>query len=274
MPELPEVETVRRVLEQELSGGTVEDVILNRPEVIAHPDGEAFSRRVRGQTVAGFDRRGKFLKMLLGNGDTVVVHLRMTGSLVPGPAEEEVEKHTHVIFRFQGGTDLRFRDPRRFGRIWLLERGEEDTVTGIERLGPEPFDPCLTGDWLRAHCGHRKKCVKECLLDQRIVAGIGNIYAGEILFRARIRGDRPAFRLTAEEWERLAGEIPRCLAWYIEKNEVTPEEYRKSRGEDYRNTPYLQVYEHAGEPCPVCGEILKSKVIGGRGTVWCPRCQT
>ena len=121
--------------------------------------------------------------------------------------------------------------------------------------------------------GKRKKTIKECLLDQSVVAGIGNIYSDEILFAARIHPKRPANTLTTEEWNRLASVIPERLAFFVEKNEITPEEYLETKGQEYRNTPFLQVYGHGGEPCPVCGETLCRTVIGGRSSVYCPVCQ-
>ena len=143
----------------------------------------------------------------------------------------------------------------------------------MEKLGREPFDSSFSGEYLSARLEKRKKAIKECLLDQSVLAGIGNIYADEILFAARIHPARPANTLTAEEWNRLASVIPERLAFFIEKNEATPEEYLESKGRDYRNTPFLQVYGHGGESCPVCGEILCRTVIGGRSSVHCPVCQ-
>lgn len=136
-----------------------------------------------------------------------------------------------------------------------------------------PFDPDFSGEYLSARLGKRKEAVKECLLDQNVIAGIGNIYSDEILFAACIRPERSANTLTAEEWNRLASVIPERLAFFIEKNEISPEEYLETKGQDYRNTPFLQVYGHGGEPCPACGETLCRTVIGGRSSVYCPVCQ-
>ena len=121
--------------------------------------------------------------------------------------------------------------------------------------------------------GKRKKRMKECLLDQSVIAGIGNIYSDEILFRAKIYPSMPANRLTDKEWESLAAEIAKSLFYFIEKNKISPEDFLKTKGQDYRNTPFLQVYGHAHEPCPNCGETLIRTAIGGRGCVYCPKCQ-
>lgn len=273
MPELPEVETVRRVLAPQLQGLTVQTVTAHRPEVVAHPDAATFCRVLAGQTIADLARRGKFLRILLDSGDQVVLHLRMTGCLLLTPAACPPEKHTHVVFHLSSGDELRFSDPRRFGRFWLLRQGEPDTYSGVAKLGPEPFDSDLTADDLRQRCARRTRAIKECLLDQSVVAGIGNIYADETLFAAGIHPARPANSLSAAEWARLAAEIPRQLAYFTEKNALSPEEYLQSKGQDYRNTPFLQVYGHGGDACPRCGATLCRMVIGGRSSVYCPTCQ-
>lgn len=273
MPELPEVETVRRVLEPQLLGRKIQRVTVNHPQVIARPAADDFCSRLTGQTIAGTGRRGKFLSLLLESGDRVVLHLRMTGCLLVTPADDPAEKHTHLLFHLSDGAELRFADTRRFGRFWLISNGEPDTYSGIDKLGIEPFDPLLTAACLRGAFGKSKKPVKECLLDQRVVCGIGNIYSDEILFAAKIHPCRPANSLTDAEWQTLAKTIPDTLRYFIEKNAVTPEAYRQGKGKDYRNTPYLRVYGHEKEPCPVCKKPLKKAVIGGRSSMYCPDCQ-
>lgn len=273
MPELPEVETVKRVLEPQISGLRIESVSVDRPEVIARPTETEFCEAVAGQTIYGMGRRGKFLQLLLGSGDTVVLHLRMTGSFLITPSNDPLEKHTHVVFHLNGGSDLRFIDTRRFGRFWLIRSGEDDTHSGIGKLGPEPFDASFSADYLRTNLEKRKRPIKDCLLDQSVVTGIGNIYADEILFAAKIRPDRPANSLTAPEWRRLAEIIPERLAYFIEKNAIAPEEYFEGKGKDYRNTPFLQVYGRSGKPCVLCGQPLCRIVIAGRSSVFCPHCQ-
>ncbi len=273
MPELPEVETIKKVLKPQLKGLTITKVTVNRPEVTAYPGADEFCRLLTGQRVSGMMRRGKFLYILLENGGRVILHLRMTGGLLFTPADFPQEKHTHVVFEMSDGRQLRFSDMRRFGRFWLLQNGEVDTYSGIAKLGIEPFDDELTAEYLMLRLGKRKKAIKECLLDQSIIAGIGNIYSDEILFTARIHPARPAGSLRQEEWERLVRVIPERLSYFVAKNEITPEEYLKTKGQDYRNTPFLQVYGHAGKACPVCGNLLGRMVIGGRSSVYCPACQ-
>ena len=273
MPELPEVETIKSVIEPQIQGLTIEKITVNRPEVIARPGSAQFCKAVAGQNISSMARRGKFLIIHLKNESRILLHLRMTGCLLVTPSDYPMEKHTHIIMRLHNGTELRFSDTRRFGRFWLIQSGEEDTDSGIGKLGLEPFDERFTAGYLQGRLGKRKKAIKECLLDQSVVAGIGNIYSDEILYRARISPVRWANSLTAEEWQCLAAEIPACLSYFIEKNRITPEEYLQSKGQDYRNTPFLQVYGHNGEPCPNCGNILSRTVIGGRSSVYCPNCQ-
>lgn len=273
MPELPEVETIKRVLEPQIQGLTITKTTVKRPEVTAHPAADDFCRLLTGQTVSHMARRGKFLMIWLHSGDRIILHLRMTGCLLLTPADCPEEKHTHIIFYLSNGTELRFSDTRRFGRFWLIQKDEVDAYSGTARLGIEPFDGELTAGYLSARLGERRKTIKECLLDQSIVAGIGNIYSDEILFTAGIYPARPADSLTLKEWERLAAVIPDRLSYFIEKNAITPEEYLETRGQDYRNTPFLQIYGHNSNPCPACGQTLCRMVVGGRGTVYCPSCQ-
>lgn len=273
MPELPEVETIKRVIEPQIQGLTIENVTVKRPEVTAYPAADEFCRLLTGQTVSHMTRRGKFLVIHLNSNDRIILHLRMTGCLLLTPADYPEEKHTHVIFRLNNGKELRFSDTRRFGRLWLLKNGEADTYSGIEKLGTEPLDALLAAEYLKTLLGKRKKAVKECLLDQSVIAGIGNIYSDEILFTAGIYPARPANSLNMEEWERLAAAIPERISYFIEVNRITPEEYLETKGQDYRNTPFLQVYRQEGKPCPKCGEMLCRIVVGGRGSVYCPVCQ-
>lgn len=273
MPELPEVETIRRVIEPQIGGLTIKNIIVNRPEVISHPQAEEFINHVTGQKISAVNRRGKFLITELKSGDKIILHLRMTGCLLVTPKDSPLESHTHVIFELSKNRELRFSDTRRFGRFWLIKNGEDDTYSGIAKLGIEPFDECLTAEYLQEKFGKRRKAVKECLLDQSTVAGIGNIYSDEILFSAKINPSRAANSLSLGEWERLAKTIPELLTFFIEKNTITPEEYLEIKGRNYRNTPFLKVYGREGQPCPICGNTLQKSVIGGRSSVFCAKCQ-
>lgn len=273
MPELPEVETVKRVLEPQIRGRVINKAVIRRPEVAAYPAADEFCRLLEGQIISHMSRRGKFLVIHLESNDRIIVHLRMTGCLLLVPAECPEEKHTHIVFDLTGSMELRFSDTRRFGRFWLLRKNETDKYSGIEKLGIEPLCAELTAEYLIGCFGKRKKTVKECLLDQSVIAGIGNIYSDEILFTAGIDPARPAMTLNREEWERLAAVIPERISYFTEMNKITPEEYLETKGQDYRNTPFLQVYGQKGKPCPKCGAALCRAVIGGRGSIYCPVCQ-
>ncbi len=272
MPELPEVETVRRVLEPYLLKKTITGVQIHNAQVIAAPSPEQCIAGMTGQSIAAFARHGKFLRLLFESGDYLTIHLRMTGCLTVQPQTVPTEKHTHIVIALDDGNELRYQDVRRLGKLWFARHGEED-ISGAKELGIEPFDSALNAVFLQDKCRNSKKPVKSMLLDQSIVAGIGNIYSDEILFAAGIRPDKPCNMLTDSDFERLAAAIPERLAFFIEKNAISFEEYALSKGKDYRNTPYLCVYGRGGEPCLVCGTTLQRLVLGGRSSVFCPHCQ-
>ena len=272
MPELPEVETVRRVLEPRLLKRTITSVQIFNAQVIASPAPQPFAEGVTGQSIAAFTRRGKFLRLSFESGDFLTVHLRMTGSLTLEPQTAPRDPHTHAAFALDDGGELRYEDVRRLGKMWFARSGEKDP-SGADELGPEPFDRAFNAAYLRDRCKRSKRPVKSMLLDQRVAAGIGNIYSDEILFAAGIRPDRPCADLTEDELERLAEVIPERLTFFVEKNAISFEDYALSKGKDYRNTPFLQVYGKGGEPCPVCGNTLHRLVLGGRSSVFCPHCQ-
>ena len=273
MPELPEVETVRRVLEPQLTGRRIAEVCSLHPDIVAHPSQDAFISGVRGAVIEGLSRRGKFLMIDLEGGGKIVLHLRMTGQFLRTPADFPQAKHTHMILRLDDASELRFIDLRRFGRFWYLQEDEDTAVTGMEKLGPEPFDPCITGEYLRAKLSKSRRAVKDCLLDQTVVAGIGNIYSDEILFAANVLPSRPACSLTDAEWEDLAAKIPVIMQIAIDGNAISAEDYLAGMGRDYRNTPLFKVYGRGGEPCKRCLTILKTARIAGRTSCFCPSCQ-
>lgn len=273
MPELPEVETIRRIIEPQVKVQRVLSADIRNPQVIAYPEREAFTALITGRTVTGISRRGKFLFFDMDNGDRLFLHLRMTGQLLVTPPDFPEEKHTHLIINLSDGKQIRYIDVRRFGRFWYMKNGEDVSVTGIDKLGLEPDDERLTADYLKEKLGRKKKPIKEMLHDQTIVAGIGNIYSDEILFASHIYPEKKCCDLTDAEWKTLAGNIPKVIAWYIEKNAITPKEYLDGKGKEYRNTPFLKAYGHAGEPCPQCGTFFAKLTVGGRSSTYCPLCQ-
>lgn len=272
MPELPEVETVRRVLEPQLSGRRVIKAAAARPEVIVRPELPEFCRFTESAVIMGMGRRGKFLLFYLDNGAVLILHLRMTGQLICVPADFPVRRHTHVAFSLDNGMELRFIDTRRFGRLWLARPGEEDTFSGIGRLGPEPFDGEFGAGYLQKKLGGRAITVKQGLLDQSVVAGIGNIYADEALFEAKICPRTPANKMSKGKWARLAAASRLALGRAVEGNAVTPEEYLAGEGAEYRHNDFF-VYGREGEACRLCGTAIERVKIGGRSSFYCPKCQ-
>ncbi len=274
MPELPEVETIRRILEPQLMGRTIETVDLLQLQIIAWPaTGELFVQQMTGQTVAALQRRGKFLIFHFTQGDRMVLHLRMTGQLLVTPPDFPQEKHTHLVAQLSGGAELRYIDVRRFGRFWYLHPEESDAIAGMDKLGVEPLSEECTGAYLRQKGTRRKQPLKSFLLDQTIVAGIGNIYADEILFAARLHPEEPCIHLSARAWNRLAASIHEIIQWGIEADAMTPEEYLAGKGKNYSDIDGLRAYGKEGKPCSRCGHIMKRTVIGGRSSCYCPRCQ-
>lgn len=273
MPELPEIETMRRAICPGIVGQTISSVNVRHPKILANLDSEDFERRLLNRTFMDLTRRGKALIAMMDDGQRMIMRMGMTGCLVVAPGDHPEDRHTHIVITMDGGNELRFSDMRRFGRFWLFLEDESDTTSGISDLGLEPDDPGLTTEYLEGRLGTCHRAIKTCLLDQSVVAGIGNIYSDEILFDCGINPECPACRLDRDDWMRLATEIPSCIGFFVEKNEVSAEEWLESMGHEYRNTPFIRIYGHSGEPCPSCGETLVRKVIGGRSSVHCPRCQ-
>jgi formamidopyrimidine-DNA glycosylase len=273
MPELPEVETVRRIVGPQIVGRTIASVDIANPSIIAHPEPPLFIALATGQSIQNMDRRGKFLITELASGDRIINHLRMTGQLLVTPSDLPVEKHTHLTMQLSDGKQIRYIDQRRFGRFWYLEAGEPDAVTSMGKLGLEPMDGALTGGYLKTKLGKRGTSIKEALLDQTVVAGIGNIYADEILFTAHIHPETKCRALSTRAWNKLASTIGEVIVWGIDTNRMTPGEYLAGKGREYRNTPDLKAYGRAGEPCLRCGRPMRRISVGGRSSCFCPYCQ-
>ena len=273
MPELPEVETIKRIIEPQLVGRRIEAVNILNSQIIAYPSADEFATACQSKTIKAMSRRGKFLTIHFEDGSRVSLHLRMTGQLLVMPEDYPMEKHTHLIMNLSDGKQIRYIDVRRFGRFWYLKLDEEDTITGMDKLGPEPDDPVLTGAYLQDKLGRKKKAIKEMLHDQSVVAGIGNIYSDEILYASGIYPESKCAELNAEDWDTIAANIKKVIAWGIDLNKMTPEEYLEGKGKEYRNTPFLKVYGHEGKQCEKCGSIFERITIGGRSSCFCPKCQ-
>lgn len=273
MPELPEVETIRRTLLPLVAGKTIEEVRVFWPNIVRHPqDPAAFAARLAGQTVRGIDRRGKFLKFLLDR-DMLISHLRMEGRYTVARSDEPLEPHTHVVFRFTDGSELRYRDVRKFGTMHVYAKEEADRRPPLDQLGPEPLSPAFSPAVLAEKAAKTKRTVKALLLDQTVVAGFGNIYVDEALFRAGILPGRPAASLTDEELARLHEEMVATIGEAVMKGGSTVRTYVNTQGEAGTFQHRLFVYGRKGEPCKRCGAPIEKTVVAGRGTHYCPRCQ-
>jgi formamidopyrimidine-DNA glycosylase len=269
MPELPEVENVARMLRPEVVGRRVVEAQVLWPRSVARPTPEAFCRDLVGREITSLGRRGKVLTLGLSDGWWLLVHLRMSGRLLLGRPEEPAPVHLRAVLRLDDGRDLRFVDPRKFGRLWLVQ----DPAEVLGSLGPEPLDPTFTVEAFQARLAGRRVRIKPLLLDQRFLAGVGNIYADEALFLAGIHPCRPAGSLTEGEVERLHGALQEVLAAAIANGGTTLSAYRRPDGSPGEHQALLRVFRRAGEPCPRCGTPVVRAVVGGRGTYFCPRCQ-
>lgn len=272
MPELPEVETVKRTLLPLTVSKTIERVEVFWENIIKKPDVATFTETLQGQTVHDIERRGKFLKFLLDD-YVLVSHLRMEGRYRVAPASVPLEPHTHVIFHFHDGTQLRYRDVRKFGTMHLFKAGEEEKELPLAKLGPEPFSSAFTPTFLMDKLKKTNRTIKSVLLDQTVVAGLGNIYVDEALFRSRLHPERSASTLTAEEIERLHREIAETLEEAIGHGGSTVRSYVNTEGKAGTFQQQLFVYGRKGEPCKRCGHPVQKITVAGRGTHYCARCQ-
>jgi formamidopyrimidine-DNA glycosylase len=273
MPELPEVETVRRRLAPLLEGATIAHAEIVDPRLTRPTDPSIVADGLVGERIAAVERRGKYLLWRLESGRTLVVHLRMTGSLRHAPAGElPFDAHRRATLGLDTGAELAYRDVRRFGTWELLD---EDHLRPYfaSRLGPEPLAPSFTAARLGALAAGRRAPVKAFLLDQRRIAGIGNIYADEALWRARIHPRRPAGELGEEEIARLHRAVRAALRRGVELQGSTLRDYVTPDGDAGAMQREFHVYGRFGEPCDRCGHPIERIVLAGRGTWLCPRCQ-
>ncbi|WP_064092590.1 DNA-formamidopyrimidine glycosylase [Rossellomorea aquimaris] len=273
MPELPEVETVRKTLELLVVGKVIKDVSVTWPKMIKNPvDTHEFVHSLRGQEILEMRRRGKFL-IFYFNDVALVSHLRMEGKYGVNKQDDPVEKHTHVIFHFTDGTELRYRDVRKFGTMHLFKKGEELLHLPLLQLGAEPFDHEFTVDYLEKKLKKTERIVKAALLDQTVMVGLGNIYVDEALFRAGIHPDRKSKTLSKAEVQRLHEHIIETLKEAVEMGGSTIRSYVNSQGQIGMFQQNLYVYSRKDEPCKICGSTIEKKVSAGRGTHYCPECQ-
>ena len=273
MPELPEVESVRRLLEPGLAGRSFARVEIGDPRLTRPFDPLAVARELAGERVEALERRGKYLIVRFASGRALVVHLRMTGSLRHGHAGTlPPDPYRRALIGLDDGSELAYRDVRRFGTWLLLEPGELGAYLDA-RVGTEPLGPGFTARALGRRLAGRRAPVKAALLDQRTVAGLGNIYADEALWRARIHPLREAGRLDPAEVKALRTAIRTVLVRGIERQGSTLRDYALPDGGRGRMQHEFSVYGRTGEPCRRCGTPIEKIRAGGRGTWYCPSCQ-
>ncbi len=269
MPELPEVETIKNELSPYIIGRKVTAVTLLWEGIIRHPSAGEFRSRLVGQKLTGIARRGKYFIVGLSSGDFLIIHLKMSGALLIGQHSSEPPKYTRATIHLDNGTSVFFRDPRKFGVMWLLkDRDEIDN-----KLGTEPLEAGFTPQLLAQLLANRKAPIKALLCDQGLIAGIGNMYADEALFAAKIHPLRAGASLSQEEIERLYNAIREVLLAGITNKGASIVNYIRPNGELGTAHSEFKVAHRGGKPCPNCGTPIQRLVVRNRGTYFCPKCQ-
>jgi formamidopyrimidine-DNA glycosylase len=271
LPELPEVETIRltlepKLLQHQITGG---EVLL--PKLIVDSTPADFLQKVTGQKITAVERRGKYLLLKLAGKLVLAIHLRMTGRLTVCPVAGPLEKATYLRLTLDDGHELRFCDQRKFGKVLLFP--ENSLPPGIGKLGPEPLHKDFSPKILAGRLGNRALAIKKALLNQDIIAGLGNIYTDEALFLAGIHPARPSNSLTLNELQALYKAIRHVLSEGIEHHGTTKQHFCDGEGKPGSHQEYLRVYGRKGQPCLQCGSPIVKMNFGGRGTHFCPICQ-
>jgi formamidopyrimidine-DNA glycosylase len=274
MPELPEVETIRVGLEPHLVGRTFDEVEIDDPRLTRPFDPREVAAELVGERVQSLDRRGKYLVVRFESGRVLLIHLRMTGSLLLLRDETDgaADPHRRAVVRLDNGSDVAYRDVRRFG-TWLLLEPDELEPYLAERIGAEPLGRSLSARSLADRIARRRAPLKALVLDQRLFAGVGNIYADEALWWARLHPLRPGNELTGEELGALVRSIRRALRLGIARQGATLRDYRAADGAEGSMQSEFRVYGREGEPCLRCGHAVEKTRVAGRGTWYCPGCQ-
>jgi len=276
MPELPEVESLRRILARSAVGRTIEHARVVEPR-LRQRMARDFAAAVAGRKIVRLARRAKYLIIELSGNAAMIVHLGMSGSLTHrGRDFDDAEfnpRHDHVEFGFEDNTRLVYNDPRRFGLIRLITGGQLHAAPELSVLGPEPLSAAFNAEYLARAALGRRAAIKNLIMDQRVVAGIGNIYASEILFRAGVRPTRRAATVKRAEIERIVAATAPILRAAIGSRGTTFRSYRDSEGQPGRFARRLMVYGREGEPCRVCQSTIRAVTVGQRSSFFCPRCQ-
>lgn len=273
MPELPEVETIKRDLETKVVGQTIQNIFIYDPRVLGNQLPAQFIQQLKGKSILSISRRGKALILELSAGHFMVVHLKMTGQLIYGKNLKATQnlKETKIAFELSSGQYLNYNDQRLFGRLMIIKDLKEASF--FKRLGPEPLNGVVTDHWLTSQLQKRSAPVKTLLMNQNFLAGIGNIYASEILFHARINPKRPARRLKKAQIHSLREAISKVLDEAISFRGTSLRNYRDSAGEKGKFMDRIKVYGREKKPCLICRTPIKRIVQAGRSTFYCAHCQ-
>ncbi|WP_418792094.1 DNA-formamidopyrimidine glycosylase [Phosphitispora sp. TUW77] len=273
MPELPEVETIRRSLEHKIKGKIFTGVDIYLEKILKGIDPGEFDEKLKGKKITGISRRGKYLIIQLAGGLVIVVHLRMTGQLLYCSAEQEKSKYTHMIFHLSDQGELRFVDQRQFGKVQFLPAKDLENHSSLKNLGVEPLSDEFTRGFFMKGLKNRRVKIKPLLLEQEFIAGIGNIYADEALFRAKVNPEKVASNLSSREASKLFIAIKEVLEEGIENKGTSIKDYIDGDGNQGNNQNNLRVYGREGQPCIKCGTEIQRVVIRGRSSHFCPKCQ-
>lgn len=269
MPELPEVETVKNELLPHVIGRRITGITLDWEGIVKHPAAEEFCARVTGQEIAGIKRRGKYLLVSLSGGDLMVLHLKMSGSLIIGRNSAEPPRFTRAVIHLDNDSSVFFRDPRKFGMMKLVE----DENSAVGKLGPEPLEDGFTSRLLSRLLDKRTAPIKALLCDQTVIAGIGNMYADEVLFATGIHPLRTGASLSRKEIKNIHGAIRRILKAAIANKGASVDTYFRPDGTKGTAHFEFKVAHRRGESCFNCGTPLQRITVRNRGTYFCPRCQ-
>jgi formamidopyrimidine-DNA glycosylase len=269
MPELPEVETLRRGLAAEVVGRRITAVTIHERR-LRRPLARTFASAIVGRRIEAVRRRAKYLLLDLHDGAVWLVHLGMSGTLVVIDGDAPLRRHTHVVLTLDDGRSLRFHDPRRFG---LMRVGPEPRLVELSALGVEPLGGAFTAAFLHQRTRAQRRAIKSLLMDQQVVAGLGNIYVNEILFAAGVRPARRTSRVSRAEAERIVAATGMVLDQAIAARGSSISDYRDERGEPGAFQNHFAVYERAGDPCRACATPIRRQTIIGRSSYYCPSCQ-
>lgn len=272
MPELPEVETVKESLKQRLIGRTIQNVSIYHNNIIEYPSVPIFKKNLINQPIKDMSRYGKWLIFILKD-YYLLSHLRMEGKYFFKTPQDKLEKHEHVVFQLDDGTELRYMDVRKFGKMHLIPKEEITKIGPLLSMGLEPWDKNLTKEYLKEKYQKKHLPIKSTLLDQSIIVGIGNIYADEILFLSKINPQKPTNTLTDEELMNIIKYTKQVLEKAIQKGGTTIRSYTSVDGVHGLFQQELYVHCKSGKQCPNCATTITKIKVGGRGTYYCPTCQ-